>query len=999
MRRPTLTTIVPASVLLVSVFAPITASAVTYAEARDAATVRVADVATYTRAHPDAPGAFAAWSDPVGAGEPILVHRYADLSPSYYMIPLLDERSVPNSVITIDAATGVWQGYCELRDRGPFPTVDRERAAALIGQAAGTRCDASELRAVSMANKYIYWRYESGGTEIFANLWDESDVRVGVDDDLVQERDLGTLISGDTDGSSSSAPPDGPDRPDGRYPSYYDISSVPHYYQGTSYHCGPASLEMVFDYWGVHVNQTDIGYAAAANSGYGVYTDDLRRAAHFSQNSTAPGDPTLQGYDERWCGYAASENQWSYPNTGDPDYVDRYTDLKNLISSDYPVIPLTYYDTSHSSGHFRVIKGYDDGTNVFIVHDPWYSPPYQGPNVHFNQTIFVDDLWTRYYRWALFTAPWFLDYDVSPNPPPRGTQFTFSLDVEYPGPHPFDGDYNVNPAVYANLIEAGGYEMAAGESNMKVISGISTTGTSGSTSWQMIAPCDEVPTPVVLTNYACGIVSGSSTHDASYTDQIGNHPNAAVQASWYPNIIVVDVGGSGSYTTIQPAISAAPCEHDVVQVLPGMYTGTQNKNLDFGSRNLTLEATGDPGNTFIDCGFSGRGIYLHGGQDTTTVISGFTIAAGNPSGTFTYGGGIFCDGASPKLEDMAIVESQATYGAGIAWLEASPRLRDVAIIHNTASDYGGGIFASKDSMGGRLEDVHITDNSAGLLGGGIYDTYNTFSLYDCFIHGNSSQGGGGMYIGRSAPNIVRAQIQWNTASTSGGALFIPYESEAQITRSNIIHNTTSNASYGAIQSNDSQPTIAQCIIGYNWGGGGGLQCTGPKLPTTYHSLSYANAGGDSLCGTHHDNLFRDPYFCDEPGEDLTLHSDSPCLPAYNPWSVQMGVYGDGGCGYAGIDEGQQVSVLSLGRPAPNPAPGSVSIDYETPRSQGAFRVAVYSPAGRLVKVLTDGPPDASSGRLVWDGTDETGNEVASGVYFVRATYGADTVARKLVVLR
>lgn len=996
MRRNALCTTILVSALLISAFAPITASAVTPSEARDAASMRVADVAAYTRAHPDAPGAFAPWSNQVRAGEPILVHRYSDLTPSYYMIPLLDGRSVPNSVITIDAATGQWQGYCELRDRSPFPTVGREQAAALVAQAAGTRCDASELRAVSMANKYIYWRYENGGTEVFANLWDEADVRVGVDDDLVRERDPGMEMHSD---SSSSAPSDGSDQPDGRYPSYYDISSVPHYYQGTSYHCGPASLEMVFDYWGVHVNQTDIGYAAAANASYGVYTDDLRRAAHFSHNSTAPGDPTLQGYDERWYGYAASENQWSYPNTGDPDYVDRYTDLKNLVSSDYPIIPLTYYDTSHNSGHFRVIKGYDDGTNVFIVHDPWYSPPYQGPNVHFNQTTFVDDLWTRYYRWALFTAPWFLEYNVIPNPPPRGKQFTFSLDVEYPGPHPFDGDFSVGTSAYGYLGEVGDYQLASGEQNQKVISGISTTGTSGSTSWQMIAPCDEAPNPVVLINYGYGIVSGSCTHDASYTDQIGNHPNAAVQASWYPNTIVVDVGGSGSYTTIQPALSAAPCEHDIVQVLPGMYTGTQNKNLDFGNRNLTLMATGDPGNTFIDCQLSGRGIYLHGGQDTTTVISGFTVASGSPSGTFTYGGGILCDGASPKMEHMAIVESHANYGAGIAWMDASPRLLDVAIIHNTAADYGGGIYATRDSMGGRLESVHITDNSAGSLGGGIYDVRNTFSLYDCFIHGNSAGFGGGIYIGRSAPHITRARIQWNTA-TRGGALFVPYESEAEITRSTIVHNTTSDASYGAIQSNDSQPTITQSIIGYNWGGGVGLQCTGPKLPTTYHSLSYANAGGDSMCGTHHDNLFRDPYFCDEPGEDFTLHGDSPCLPGFNAWGVQIGLYGDGGCGYAGVDdEDLPVSALAFGRPAPNPSAGSVSIEYVTPSGETPFAVAVYSASGRLVKVLTDAPADESSGRLVWDGTDDRGNEVASGVYFVRATYGSETVARKLVVLR
>ena len=36
------------------------------------------------------------------------------------------------------------------------------------------------------------------------------------------------------------------------------IPSVPHYYQTTSYYCGPASLEMVYDFYGSHILQLEI---------------------------------------------------------------------------------------------------------------------------------------------------------------------------------------------------------------------------------------------------------------------------------------------------------------------------------------------------------------------------------------------------------------------------------------------------------------------------------------------------------------------------------------------------------------------------------------------------------------------------------------------------------------------------------------------------------------------------------------------------------------------
>jgi hypothetical protein len=256
-----------------------------------------------------------------------------------------------------------------------------------------------------------------------------------------------------------------------------------------------------------------------------------------------------------------------------------------------------------------------------------------------------------------------------------------------------------------------------------------------------------------------------------------------------------------------------------------------------------------------------------------------------------------------------------------------------------------------------------------------------------------------MYIGRSAPTITRAHFQYNSA-TRGAAMFIPYESEAEITRSNVVYNTTSDGGYAAVQSNDSQPTITQTIIAYNYGGGGGMACAGPKLPTTYHSLSYGNAGGDSLCGNYHSNLFRDPYFCDAPMDDFTLHDDSPCLPAYNPWSVHIGRYGAGGCGSAGIDDGEMpVAKLQLHAPSPNPFARSAFIGYEVPVGDAALTVAVYDLSGRHVATLHEGSVAEARGSLVWDGRDDSGRRVASGVYFVRATRGGEEVSRKLAVLR
>src|SRR5689334_7293636 len=55
------------------------------------------------------------------------------------------------------------------------------------------------------------------------------------------------------------------------------------------------------------------------------------------------------------------------------------------------------------------------------------------------------------------------------------------------------------------------------------------------------------------------------------------------------------------YPTIQDGINAA-ANSDVVIVADGTYTGTGNKNLDFGGKAITVRSqSGDPTKCIIDC--------------------------------------------------------------------------------------------------------------------------------------------------------------------------------------------------------------------------------------------------------------------------------------------------------------------------------------------------------------------------------------------------------------
>ena len=550
-------------------------------------------------------------------GSPVLAHSYPDLEPSYYIVPIASEGGPAASIVTVDAATGEWQAFAETGADRRFPVVTAVEAAAIASRSLGRAVSPADLRAVSMPNKSLYWHVSDGPSVVFVNLSHDGDVRTTLDSSLVTPLD--PMPAGPPpEGHASGAP--GPSR----YPSSYDIASVPYHVQVMAYHCGPAALEMVFDYWGPDVNQTDIGHAANTTPSAGTYTTDLRRAAHFSASSTAIQDPSLHGYHERDTGYAAAECQWSYPGTGDPDYPDRYNDLKNLISSDIPVILLTWYDGTHSTGHFRVVKGYNDATNVFVVHDPWYTAPYQGPNVQFNQTFLVDNLWTDHYRWGLFAAPWMVFIQAN-TPVPRGTQFPVGAIACYRGPHPFEGQYPAGGPI-TGIGLANGFTLAEGEAVTKSLEGIGPTGSCDQEVWQVIAPCWTGQGLIHVG--ASGMVMGSSYSYSTYMDGIGGENTMGVFVPPTPNVVAMAPDGSGDYPTIQDALDCAPCDGDIVELSAGTYTGVRNRDLDFQGRSLTLRGASGRDSAVIDCQQAGRGFWLHSGEDSTTVITDLTVRNG-----------------------------------------------------------------------------------------------------------------------------------------------------------------------------------------------------------------------------------------------------------------------------------------------------------------------------------------------------------------------------------
>ena len=90
--------------------------------------------------------------------------------------------------------------------------------------------------------------------------------------------------------------------------------------------------------------------------------------------------------------------------------------------------------------------------------------------------------------------------------------------------------------------------------------------------------------------------------------------------------------------------------------------------------------------------------------------------------------------------------------------------------------------------------------------------------------------------------------------------------------------------------------------------------------------------------------------------------------------------------------------FSLGQNFPNPFNSGSAFRFALARSADV-ELAVYNLAGQKVATLVQGHREAGSHSLRWDGQDDAGRELASGVYLYRLRADRRSETRKLLLLR
>jgi hypothetical protein len=131
---------------------------------------------------------------------------------------------------------------------------------------------------------------------------------------------------------------------------------------------------------------------------------------------------------------------------------------------------------------------------------------------------------------------------------------------------------------------------------------------------------------------------------------------------------------------------------------------------------------------------------------------------------------------------------------------------------------------------------------------------------------------------------------------------------------------------------------------------------------------------------------------------VVISDGSPLSPDMR-WVWRVRHIADG----IGINDGDggtngRRSRLILRQPSPNPFNSSTRISFELP-SDGDVRIQVHDALGRLIRTLVRNRRVAGRHAVEWDGRDDRGRAVVSGVYYLRLRTASQTVSQKVVLVR
>ncbi len=208
------------------------------------------------------------------------------------------------------------------------------------------------------------------------------------------------------------------------------------------------------------------------------------------------------------------------------------------------------------------------------------------------------------------------------------------------------------------------------------------------------------------------------------------------------------------FETIQTAINASD-DGDTVLVHPGEYV----ENINFEGKAITVASlliiTNDEAyidSTVIDGNEEGSVVVFNSDEDENSVLKGLSITNGQGNG-----GGIYCAGASPSLENLHIFNNIGRRGAIYLERRSHPVGMNLLIESNTGAI--SGLYLDESTI--RISKSCFINNTSQDEGGmTIWSVSSDISLTNCTFSGNSADY---ILVGNGGPDdteVIRNCVFW-----------------------------------------------------------------------------------------------------------------------------------------------------------------------------------------------------------------------------------------------
>jgi M6 family metalloprotease-like protein len=402
-------------------------------------------------------------------------------------------------------------------------------------------------------------------------------------------------------------------------------------------------------------------------------------------------------------------------------------------------------------------------------------------------------------------------------------------------------------------------------------------------------------------------------------------------------------------------------------------------------------------------------------QDKSLIIHPGVEIVINDGSVFTIHGTIIADAS----EGEQIIFRSDNGWQGMKILSSD---NDNQIINCRFTDSYRGALEISNSRVNVEQSVFYNNSSLGTGGAFEISHSDEVTLHNNIVSNNSStQSSGPINLINSSP-IISNNIIVNNDGNLAGAMIIRTDSNPLVINNTIANNSSDNSLIFVFQAN---ATIMNSILQHD---GEVITEVGSNIDITY---SLVSGGYEGTGNIDSDPLFSSPSGGSGSEYDGTsalwyLQEDSPCIDAGNPdpeyndiedpenpgyalWPAMgtiindMGAYGGLGFDHSVSADDEVISVQTTSsiKAYPNPFNPETNIalslgeqDHSKPIS-----LKIYNVRGQLVRTLIDNKTVTAEHNVVWNGMDQRGRSVSSGIYLITLDAATTRSMQKIMLLK